>query len=140
MAIYYVATPQITVGDSPVDLSDHLLEATLTYEADEIETTSSGTATTTKSYIAGLKSWKVDATFQQDYAASKVDATLEPLVGAAPFAVTLKPTSAAKSATNPEYSGDCILTSYPCMSGKVSELATVKVTFRGTGALGRATV
>ena len=138
MAIYYVATPQVVINTTG-DLSDHVTDVTLTYEADELETTSSGTATTHKTYIAGMKSWKVDITFHQDYAASKVDAVLEPLVGAAAFPVSLKPAYGDTSATNPEYSGNCILTSYPCMSGKVNELATTKVTLRGTGALTRAT-
>jgi len=135
MAVYCIATPQITINT--VDLSDHLKDVSLTYEADEIETTSSGD--TSKEFIAGLKSWKVDATLQQDYAASEVDATLFPLVGAAPFAVILKPTSAATAATNPKFTGNCILTSYPPMSGAVGELATVKITMRGSGALTRAT-
>ena len=135
MAKYMVATPQITVN--AVDLSDHLTDVALTYEADEIETTSSGTTVANKSFIAGLRSWKVDATIQQDYAASSVDATLFALVGAAAFPVILKPTSAAKGATNPEFTGNCILTSYPPMSGAVGELATVRISLRGTGALTR---
>jgi len=133
MAVYCIATPQITINT--VDLSEYLKDVSLTYEADELETTASGD--TSKEFIAGLKSWKVDATVNQDYTASKVDATLFPLVGAAPFAVVLRPTSAIKGANNPEFTGNCILTSYPPMSGAVGEVATVKFTMRGTGALTR---
>lgn len=133
MAVYCIATPQITINT--VDLSEYLKDVSLTYEADELETTASGD--TSKEFIAGLKSWKVDATVNQDYTASKVDATLFPLVGAAPFAVVLRPTSAIKGANNPEFTGNCILTSYPPMSGAVGEVATVKFTMRGTGALAR---
>ena len=133
MAIYYIATPQITIN--AVDLTEYLKDVALTYEADEIETTASGDAS--KEFIAGLKSWKVDATLNQDYTALKVDATLFALVGAAPFAVILKPSVAAKGANNPEFTGNCILTSYPPMAGAVGELATVKFTMRGTGALAR---
>lgn len=133
MAVYCIATPQITINT--VDLSEYLKDVSLTYEADELETTASGD--TSKEFIAGLKSWKVDATVNQDYTASKVDATLFPLVGAAPFAVVLRPTSAIKGANNPEFTGNCILTSYPPMSGAVGEVATVKFTMRGTGALSR---
>lgn len=133
MAVYCIATPQITINT--VDLSEYLKDVSLTYEADELETTASGDAS--KEFIAGLKSWKIDATVNQDYTASKVDATLFPLVGAAPFAIILRPTSAAKGANNPEFTGNCILTSYPPMSGAVGEVATVKFTMRGTGALSR---
>jgi len=134
MAIYAVSTPQITVNT--VDLSAYLKNVTLNYEADELETTSTGSAGN-KSYIAGLKSWSVDATVNQDFAASKVDATLFPLIGAAAFAIILKPTSADVSATNPSFTGSCILTKYPPLSGAVGEVSTVSFNMRGTGALTR---
>ena len=68
MAVYCIATPQVTINT--VDLSEYLKDVSLTYEADELETTASGD--TSKEFIAGLKSWKVDATVNQDYTASKV--------------------------------------------------------------------
>jgi len=137
MAKYVIKTPQITVNS--VDLSTYLEDVTLTYEADEIESTSSGTTVNDKSFIAGLRSWSVDATLHQDYAASQVDATLFALVGADPFTILLKPTSADVGAGNPSFSGSAILLSYPPMTGKVGELAKVTVKFRGTGALTRST-
>jgi len=137
MAAYVIATPYILINS--VDLTDHLKDVTLTYEADEIDATSSGSSVTHKAFIAGLKSWKIDATIQQDYAAAKTDATLFPLLGAAAFPVLLKPVNAAVGATNPSFAGNCILTSYPPMAGAVGELATVKITLKGTGALTRAT-
>lgn len=135
MAKYVVKTPQIEVNGK--DLSAYLEDVTLTYEADEIESTSSGTTVNDKSFVAGLRSWSVDATFQQDYAALSVDVTLFSLVGADPFTIKVRPTSAAKAATNPSFEGSAILLSYPPMSGKVGELARVSVKFRGTGALTR---
>lgn len=135
MAIYYISTPTITINS--VDLSDHLKDVSLTYEADELDSTASGD--TSKEFIAGLKSWKIDATLQQDHATGETDATLFSLVGAAPFAVTLKPTSAATGTSNPQFSGNCILTSYPPLSGAVGELSITKITLRGTGTLTRAT-
>ena len=135
MAKHVVKTPQIEVNG--VDLSDHLTDVSLTYEADEIESTSSGTTVNDKTFIAGLRSWKVDATLQQDYDASEVDATLFALVGADPFSIKVRPTSAVKGATNPSFEGNAILLSYPPISGAVGEMAKVSVSFRGTGALTR---
>jgi len=135
MAKYVVKTPQIEVNGK--DLSDHLTDVSLTYEADEIESTSSGTTVNDKTFIAGLRSWKVDATLQQEYDTGKVDATLFSLVGADPFTIKVRPTSAVKGATNPSFEGSAILTSYPPISGSVGELAKVSVSFRGTGALTR---
>ena len=135
MAKHVIKTPQIEVNGK--DLSDHLTDVSLTYEADEIESTSSGTTVNDKTFIAGLRSWKVDATLQQDYDALSVDATLFSLVGADPFTIKVRPTSAVKGATNPSFEGSAILLSYPPMSGAVGEMAKVSVSFRGTGALTR---
>jgi predicted secreted protein len=137
MAKYVIKTPQITVNS--VDLSEYLEDVTLTYEADEIESTSSGTTVNDKTFVAGLRSWSIDATLQQDYASARVDATLFSLVGADPFAIKVRPTSAAKGTSNPEFSGNAILLSYPPLTGKVGEMARVTVKFRGTGALTRST-
>lgn len=135
MAKHVVKTPQIEVNGK--DLSAFLTDVSLTYEADEIESTSSGTTVNDKTFIAGLRSWKVDATLQQDYDALSVDATLFSLVGADPFTIKVRPTSAVKGATNPSFEGSAILLSYPPVSGAVGELAKVSVSFRGTGALTR---
>lgn len=135
MAKHMIRTPQIEVNG--VDLSVYLTDVNLTYETDEIESTSSGATVTDKAFIAGLRSWKVDATLQQNYDAGAVDATLFSLVGADPFTIKARPTSAVKSATNPSFEGNAILLSYPPMSGAVGEMAKVSVSFRGTGALTR---
>lgn len=135
MAKHVVKTPQIEVNGK--DLSAFLTDVSLTYEADEIESTSSGTTVNDKTFIAGLRSWKVDATLQQDYDALSVDATLFALVGADPFTIKVRPTSAVKGATNPSFEGSAILLSYPPISGAVGEMAKVSVSFRGTGALTR---
>lgn len=135
MAKHVVKTPQIEVNGK--DLSAFLTDVSLTYEADEIESTSSGTTVNDKTFIAGLRSWKVDATLQQDYDALSVDATLFSLVGADPFTIKVRPTSAVKGSTNPSFEGSAILLSYPPLTGTVGELAKVSVSFRGTGALTR---
>jgi len=121
-----------------VDLTDHVTEVTLTYEADAVDTTAMGT-TVAKSFIAGLTSWKIDVEFQQDFASAKVDATLTGLIGAAAFAVEVRPATGNRSTTNPGYNGNCILTSYPILVGAKGDLAKCRVSFQGTGALTRST-
>lgn len=135
MAKHVVRTPQIEVNG--VDLSAYLTDVNLTYETDEIDSTSSGTTVNDKAFMPGLRSWKVDATLQQNYDAGAVDATLFALVGADPFTIKVRPTSAVKGATNPSFEGNAILLSYPPISGAVGEMAKVSVSFRGTGALTR---
>lgn len=118
-----------------VVLSDHVRKATLNVEAKEGDTTAMGD--TWEEFVAGLKSWAVELEFNQDFAAANVDATLFPLVGAAAFTVKVRPTTGAVSATNPEYNGSCILTSYAPLGGSVGDVAMAPVTLKGSGALTR---
>lgn len=123
-----------------VNLSGFTRSLTLNYEAEMLDDTVMGT-TGTRSNRPGLKNWSIEAEFLQDYAAGAVDATLFPLVGAAAFAIEIRPTSAAVSATNPKYTGNAVLETYPPLSGEVGALGTVSASFRSGGgsALTRAT-
>lgn len=133
----FVVLKDASLVVNSVDLSDHIKQVTLNYSAEVLEDTAMGADT--KSRVAGLKDWSLEVEFYQDYAASKVDATLFTLVGASSFAVTLKPTSDAVSATNPSFSGSAVLPEYTPVSGEVGQLSTVSVTFEADGDLTRAT-
>jgi hypothetical protein len=106
-----------------------------------LDDTTMGTSGT-RSARPGLKNWNIEATFLQDFAAGSVDATLFPLIGANPFPISLKHSSAATSATNPLYSGNAVLESYPPISGEVGAMAEATANFRAGGGstLTRATV
>lgn len=129
---------QITVNG--VNLSDHVSSVEVNFVKDEVETTNfSGQG---RERIAGLKDDSFVVTFQQDYAAGEVDATLFPLYdNETEFTVVVKPTAAAVSATNPSYTGTCILLEYQPLSGSVGDLSETEVTFpsQRTG-IARATV
>jgi len=135
MAIAVTKTVFLSVG---VDLSAYVLDARLEAGAESIDVTALGTDTG-RIFMAGLKTFTLNVELQQDYAASKVDATLAPLLGAAAFAVVLRPNVAAKSATNPEWTGNWILESYNPVSNRVGELQTASAVFRPAGAISRAT-
>jgi len=65
------------------------------------------------------------------YAASEVYATLKALVGTR-TTVTLKPTSAATSATNPVFTlTGCYLETLPVLTGAVGEMSQIDITFTG---------
>ena len=119
-----------------VDLSDHVRSVSISYSADMVEDTNMGDDTHTMK--GGLKNWSMDIEFAQDYAANEVDATLFPLVGSS-FTVAVKATSAATSATNPEYSGTGLIESYNPIGGSVGELSTSSITIQAGGTLSRAT-
>lgn len=123
-----------------VVLSSFCRSLTLNYEAEMLDDTAFGT-NGTRSNKPGLKNWSIEAEFLQDYTAAAVDATLFPLVGAAPFAIEVRPTSAVVSVTNPKYTGNAVLETYPPIAGEVGTLGTVSASFRSGGgsALTRAT-
>lgn len=121
-----------------VDLSDHVLSVTLDHRAELVDATAMGTAGT-RERVGGLKDWQVDVEFQQDFAASNVDDTLNGLVGTT-FTVDIRPTSAARSTTNPSYTGTGILENYqPVSANAVGDIATTSCTIMAAGALTRAT-
>lgn len=135
MAAFVITNPVVTING--VDLSDHIDSVELNAEVVDVKTTnfgSSGNETRT----AGLKSGSVTINVQQDYAASKTDATLWAAFGTT-TTITVKATSAATSATNPQYSGSFLVNQYKPVAGKVGDLATLSVTFPLSGALTRAT-
>lgn len=111
-----------------VDFSDHISSVEVSLKKASVDTTNfSGGG---KEQVAGLKSDEFTLNFQQDFAAANVDATLYPLYNnETEFVVTVKPTTGAVSATNPLYSGTCILLEYTPLSGKVGDLSDTKVKF-----------
>ncbi len=127
------------VSVNGVDLSSKAKQVTLTYGVDAVENTTMGVGTHVN--IAGLKTWSLSVQFNQDFAAGSVDATLGPLVGAAPFTVAVRPVKASGiSATNPQYEGNAILSSYNPLDGSVGDLAVASAEFAAAGALTRRTL
>lgn len=118
------------------DLSSAVRSVTVNYSAELQDETAMGDDTRVR--LGGLKDWSMDIEFNQDFAAASVDATLFPLVGTT-FTVEVRPTSAARSATNPGYTGTGILESYPPLGNSVGDVATASVTIQSAGTLSRAT-
>lgn len=121
-----------------VNLSQWTRSVELTIERDTPDQTTMGD--TTRRVIGGLLDWSVSATFAQDFAASAVDQTIwNAFAAGTAITVKVRPTSAAISATNPEYTGSAIIASYNPVSGSVGDFHETQVEFRAAGALTRAT-
>ena len=118
------------------DLSEHFTSILLPVEADLQESTSFGGSWRTRE--GGLKDWSATLDFNQDFDAGEIDATLWPLIGVR-LALVVRPTSAVVGVNNPQWSGNCILESYPPLGNSVGELATGSITLPGDGELTRAT-
>lgn len=134
MAEFVYTNAFLSIGG--VDLSDHVRQASLSYNAEMQDKTAMGDLTRTR--LGGLKDWSLEINFNQDFAASNVDATLFPLVGTS-VAIILRPDAAAVSATNPNFTGSAILESYAPLGGNVGDMAETPVTLQADGTLTRAT-
>lgn len=118
-----------------VNLSDHVTDLELSTERDEVEAT--GMGATNKVYVAGLGDATISVTFMQDFAATEVHATLYPLSNSnTPFVVTVKPTSATTSTTNPQFSMTCLMYGYTPLSGSIGDLSSMEVEFRNAAQAG----
>lgn len=111
-----------------VDFSDHVSSVEISLKKADVDSTNfSGGG---KEHKAGLRDDEFSVEFQQDFASAEVDATLYPLYdNETEFPVTVKPTAGSVSATNPLYSGTCLLLEYQPLSGKPGDLSTTKIKF-----------
>lgn len=130
MAASVLLDVKVTVNT--VNLSTFCTSGTLKVDVDDQETTAFGS--TYRSRIGGLKDAKLDLEFNQDLATSAVNQTIQPIIGTV-VAFTLKQSSGATSATNPEWQGNLLITEYTPLDGKVGDLSQLKVSWPTTGAL-----
>ena len=123
----YLSNPVVTIGGT--DLTDMCSAATLNHLVEALEDTSFGT--NSRTFTAGLASNEATLTFYASYAATETYATLSALVGTK-TTVVLSPSSAATSATNPEFTlTDCYLESLPVINASLGELSTFDITLTG---------
>jgi len=139
MAEFVLKSAWLIIGTSaaPVNLTSRLRSVSISYKAEIQDKTVMGSSG--RKRIAGLKDFSVSADFNQDYAASNVDATLFPYIGSTAQRIVVKATSGVVAAGNPRWMGSVLLDSYSPISGGVGDLATVSVSWQGSGVLTRST-
>src|SRR6266852_1806235 len=118
-----------------VNMSAMARQLVLKTSAAELDNTAFGA--TYHSRIGGLKDGQIDVEWNQDFAAAQVDVLLFPLLGTT-VTFEVRPTSAARSATNPAYTGSVLISDYTPLDGKVGDLALNKSTWKTTGTITRA--
>lgn len=134
MPVFAATDHIITLGTT--NFSNLLTAVTLDISAEEQDTTAFGSTYRTR--IAGLRDATLTLDFNQDFAAGAVDATLFPLLGST-ISFAIRPTSATVSATNPSYSGTCLVTQYQPFASNIGDLATLSVSWPVSGSVTRAT-
>ena len=123
----YLSNPVVTVN--AVDLTDQISASTLTRVIEALESTSFGK--TARVYVSGLENSTLTLTAYNSFAASETFASLSALVGTS-TTVTVKPTSAATSATNPIFTlTGCYLETLPIVNAALGALDTIDIVFTG---------
>jgi hypothetical protein len=133
-------TPSGTIATTQsTDYSDHIRQVTLNLNVamQDFTTFGDGAFITQK---PGLKGADISIEFNQDFAASSIDA----IFGAAFLNGTLgyldiKPTNAARAATNPSYVYACYVAKYPPIGQSVGDRAAANIEFAVTGTYARLT-
>jgi hypothetical protein len=126
MALTTFLNNTLVVTLNSVDVSDQVTAATINQAFDELETTTMGA--TSHTFVAGLESSTVTLDFLNSYAAAEVATTLQSAYGTT-VPLTIKPTSAVISATNPEYQTTILVNNLTPVNGAVGDLSTQSITF-----------
>ena len=128
MAIFVMTDALVIVNG--VTLSDHSNQITTNDERTQVDVTAFGA--TNLSYAKGLGDGSMEIVFYQDFAAGKTHATLQPLIGSTTgVAVEVRPTSAARSATNPAaLMSSALLFTYQFLDGSINDAAQITATFQ----------
>jgi hypothetical protein len=123
----YLSNPVVTIGGT--DLTDMCSAATLNHLVEALEDTQLRNDIT--HLHLGLANNEITLTFYASYAATETYATLSALVGTQ-TTVVMSPSSAATSATNPEFTlTDCYLESLPVVNAALGTLSTYDITLTG---------
>jgi hypothetical protein len=127
MAIFTLTDAYVVVNG--VTLSDHANKVTVTDTRDEVDVTAFGA--TSKAIAKGLGDASISIDFFQDFAAGKVHATLQPLISSTtPVTIEVRPTSAARSTTNPAAVMSGLLMGYNMLDGGVGEATKITAEFK----------
>ncbi len=120
-----------------VDLSAEIQSITLNLTKDGPQSTAMGDDS--HEFLPdGMKDGSFDVTFRADYASGSVDATLWGIFnGTTTVAFVIRPSTAAKSTSNPEFTGSCLLSNYTPITGSPGDVATSPSNFQITGDVAR---
>ena len=123
----YLSNPVCEINS--VSVTDNTSAASLVRVIEALESTSFGK--TSRVFVSGLELSTLTLTMYNSFAASETYATLAALVGTS-TTVTIKPTDAATSATNPISTlTGCYLETLPIVNAALGALDTIDITFTG---------
>ena len=132
---------KIYSGAAYVDLTDHVMAATINRSFDELDVTTMGQLG--HSFIAGLESSTISIDFLNDDSTGQVMQILNGLVGTnAAFkmlqtvtAIGALTSTGTVSATNQLYTGNILVNKITPIAGKVGDVAVQSLTFTVSGSI-----
>jgi hypothetical protein len=93
-----------------------------------------------KENLSGLKSGNLAVTFDNDVVLAQLDDTMWTLfIASAPVTFEVRAASAARSTSNPGYTGSVIITGWTPITGSPGDVNAFSVTYPTTGAIVRNT-
>lgn len=127
------------VAASGLTLDTYLRKVTLSDKVAMQDSTTFGSGGYT-AQLPGMKSADISIELNQDFASSAIDTTFYGYyAGGSLVYLDVKPTNAARSATNPSYVYACYVGQYEPVNQKVGDLAVVTIPLMVTGAFTRLT-
>lgn len=133
MAVFTMTDCLVIVNG--VTLSDHATSVTVTDTRDDVDITAFGA--TSKAVTKGLGDAGISVTFLQDFAAAKIHATLQPLIASTTgVTIEVRPTSAARSATNPAALMTGLLFNYSFLDGGIGDASKITAEFKNSSQTG----
>ena len=130
----YLSSPALTINS--VNLTDQATSAVLTFDYDQLETTTFGDVARKfgASTVTSLQNNTFEVELFQSYAASETEATIYGLVGIT-TTITVSPTAAGlvtPSATEPKFTlAGCYLSSHTPINSQLGELSSIVLSFAG---------
>lgn len=149
MAVQVFKNAYVRIGTSAAPSTSHWLmvrSVTLNYKQEILDKTAMGSSGRRRTY--GLKDATLSIEFNQEYSTAwrggtvkSVDGLLYSLYGVSSSNVfiSVRATTGAVGASNPQYSGRYLLESYNPVSGGVADLGIVTASFSADGVIGRQT-
>lgn len=132
MAIF--AATDYYIAFAGTEWSDYVTQVDLPIEVADLVTTAFGD--TWDERIGGLKSFTMGVTFHQDFVDNGLDEVMFAALGTV-ITFALRPVNTTIGTGNPEFQGSVLVSQWTPIGASVGELATVTVSWPGSGAIVR---
>jgi len=120
-----------------VDISNHVQSVDIEVTRDEVDVTSMGDVN--KEIVLGLGDVTMTVNVFNDYAVGNIDSQMFALNATnTPFTVEIRPTTGARSTSNPGYTMSALMPNYHPIAGSIGDAVSSELVFRNAAQAGLA--